>query len=80
MMNAAELLPLVRVYDLRNPDAWRAAHRHRGYWGKLYTDIHGLDDDHVVLVFRPDPHERWRTWEGVRLRWHLDEDLESEAA
>jgi hypothetical protein len=80
MMNTAELLPLVRVYDLRDPDAWRAAHRHRGYWGKLYTDIHTLGSDRVILVFRPSPNERWRAWEAVRLGWILDEDLESEAA
>jgi hypothetical protein len=34
-MNAAELLI---VYDLWDPDAWQAAHRHRNLWGKLYTD------------------------------------------
>jgi hypothetical protein len=37
-MTSAELPPL-RVYDLRDPAAWRAAHRHRGFWGKLYTDL-----------------------------------------
>ncbi len=59
-MSAAEQLPLVRVYDLRDPDARRASHRHRGFWGKLYTDIHFLDAAHVALVFRPAPDERWR--------------------
>ncbi len=72
-MTAAEQLPLVRIYDLRNPDAWRAARRHRGDWGKLYTDIHYLEDEHVVLVFRPAPDERWREWEAVRLEWILED-------
>ena len=68
------------VYDLRDLDAWRQAHAHRGMWGKLYTDVHILDLDHAALVFRPAPDERWRAWERVRLGWILDEDLESEAA
>jgi hypothetical protein len=72
-MNATELLPLVRVYDLRDPTARQAARRHRSFWGKLYTDIHVLDADHVALVFRPAPDERWRAWERVRLRWILEE-------
>ena len=47
------------VYDLRDPNAWQVAHRHRGFWGKLYTDIHILDADHIALVFRP-AGERWQ--------------------
>ncbi len=73
IMNAGEVLPLVRVYDLRDPAARKAAHRHRGFWVKVYTDIHALDADHVALVFRPAPDERWRAWERVRLRWILEE-------
>jgi hypothetical protein len=72
-MSGAEPLPLVRVYDLREPAARQASHRHRGFWGKLYTDIHALDPDHVALVFRPAPDERWRAWERVRLRGILEE-------
>ena len=68
------------VYDLRDPDAWQAARRHRAFWGKPYTDIHALGLDHVALVFRPAPDERWRAWEGVRLQWILDQDLEDRAA
>jgi hypothetical protein len=68
------------VYDLRDPDQWQAAHRHRASWGRLYTDIVGLDVDHIALVFRPAPDERWRAWELVRLSWILDEDLEARAA
>ena len=72
-MRSIESLPLVRVYDLRDPAAWRAAHRHRGSWGKHYTDVHALDNDHVVLIFRPAPDERWRAWERARLKRILDE-------
>ena len=59
------------VYDLRDPDSWEAAHRHRALWGKLYTDIVSLDYDHIALVFRPAPDCRWRPWESVRLEWIL---------
>jgi hypothetical protein len=71
---------LLVAYDLRDPDAWQAAHRHRASWGRLYTDIVALDLDHVALVFRPAPEERWRPWELVRLSLILDEDLEGRAA
>ncbi len=76
-MSGFESLPLLRIYDLRNPDAWRAAHRHRGFWGQLYTDVHALGADHVALVFRSGG-ERWRPWEGVRLRSILGRRREGE--
>lgn len=44
--------------DLRDADACAMAHRHRNFWGKLYTDIRILDNDHVVLVSRPASHPR----------------------
>jgi hypothetical protein len=69
---------LIVLYDLRDPIAWQAARRHRALWGKLYTDIHALDYDHIALVFR-SAGERWRPWELVRLSRILDEDLELEA-
>jgi hypothetical protein len=75
-MNAPELL---MVYDLSAPDAWEVAHRHRGFWGKLYVDVYSLDCDHIALVFR-SAGERWRPWELVRLSWILGEDLEERAA
>jgi hypothetical protein len=71
---------VIVVYDLRDPDQWQAAHRHRAFWGRLYTDIHALGYDHVALVFRPAPDEGWRAWELVRLSWILNEDLEDRAA
>jgi hypothetical protein len=60
---------LVVTYDLRAPDAWGEACRHGRVWGRLYTDIHTLDADHIALVFRPADDERWRDWERVRLEW-----------
>ena len=74
-----DLPDLLVAYDLRDPAAWQTARRHRALWGKLYTDIHALDYDHIALVFR-SAGERWRLWELVRLSWILDEDLEARAA
>ena len=68
---------LVMVYDLRDPAAQQAAHRHRNLWGKLYTEIYALDYDHVALVFRPAPDEQWRAWERVRLRWIMKRDVDA---
>ncbi len=65
IMNASELLPLLRVYDLRDVGARQPAH----------TDVHVLDSDHVALVFRPAPDERWRAWEAVRLEWILEDEV-----
>jgi hypothetical protein len=70
---------MIVVYALRDPDQWQAAGHHRGFWGKLYTDIYPLDYDHIALVFR-SAGERWRAWELVRLSWILGEDLEARAA
>lgn len=71
-MRSPTLSPTFLVtYDLRDPDAWRRAHKHRRLWGKPYTDYHILDQDHVVLTFRPAPDPRWRAWEELRRRWIL---------
>jgi hypothetical protein len=75
IMNAGELLPLLRVYDLRDPGARQQAHYHRNLWGRLYTDVHVLDSARVALVFRPAPDERWRAWEAVRLEWILEDEV-----
>ncbi len=61
------------LYDLRDPAAWNLAHRHRYFWGKLYTDIYVLDNDHILLVFRSAGNSRWREWEKVRKAWILEE-------
>jgi hypothetical protein len=81
-VRAAQLLcpELLVVYDLRDPAAWEAASRHRGFWGRLYTDIVAHDYDHVLLVFWPAPNQRWRPWESVRPGWILEKLQGSEAA
>jgi hypothetical protein len=66
---------VIVVYDLRDPDAWQAARRHRDMWGRLHTDVFWLDGEHVALCFRPAPEQRWRPWERVRLEWILEEPV-----
>ena len=44
---------VLMLYDLRDPDAWQQAHDDRRAWGKPWCDIFDLDQDHVVLRFRP---------------------------
>jgi hypothetical protein len=71
---------LLVVYDLRDAAARHVAHRHRAVWGKLHTVVVALDYDHVLIVFRPAPDQRWRPWERVRLECILEQLQESEAA
>lgn len=66
------------IYDLRDASAERKSHRDRSLWGKLYTDIHTVDNDHIALVFRP-AGPRWARWEEVRKRWILDGEREAVA-
>jgi hypothetical protein len=69
---------LTVVYDVSNADGWEAAVRHRAMWGKLYTLIDWLDDDTVVLTFRPaENQKRWAGWERVRREWIM-RDLHKE--
>jgi hypothetical protein len=70
--------PFTIVYDLRDDRAWAQAHQDRHAWGKLYTDIHALDNDHVALTFRPAPDPRWRKWEEVRKGWILGSVVSAE--
>jgi hypothetical protein len=44
---------VVKVYDLRDPDAWERASRERGAWGRQWTEIHRLDNNHVAIEFKP---------------------------
>ena len=41
------------LFDLRDPDAWNRAHRERAAWGRHKTGIHTIDNDHIILEFRP---------------------------
>lgn len=68
------------VYDLRCENVWRNAHRHRLMWGRLYVEIHDLDQDRTVLVFRRCSDRRWAGWEQVRKRWILDDLRDEQAA
>ncbi len=68
----AASLTFVVTYDLRDPEAWQRAHKHRRLWGKLYSDYHILDQDHVLLAFR-SAGERWERWEQARKRMILGE-------
>jgi hypothetical protein len=43
----------MKVYDLRDPDAWERAGRERAAWGRMWTEIHTLDNDHVIIEFKP---------------------------
>jgi hypothetical protein len=70
---------LVVVYDLGIAGGWEIACEHGRTWGRLYADIHTLDEDHIAVVFRSGD-ERWRPWELVRLSWILNDDLEERAA
>ena len=71
-MTTTEILPLLRIYDLRDPDSWQQTHRHRGWWGKRFTSVYDLDENHIILVFRSGG-ERWSAWERVRLNWSLED-------
>ena len=44
---------VVKIYDLRDPDAWERAGRERAAWGRKRTEIHRLDNDHVAIEFKP---------------------------
>jgi hypothetical protein len=68
--------PFSILYDLRDPDALDQSRKHRRFWGLLYTDIHYLDNDHVLLTFRPAPNRRWQPWEEERKGW-IFRDLEA---
>ena len=43
------------IYDLRDPKAFERARRERQAWvhlGRGRTEIHTLDNDHIVIEFR----------------------------
>jgi hypothetical protein len=74
-----DLIPLIRVYDLRHADGWRQAHLHRRLWGRLHVDAFPLDDDHVLLVFS-SKGPRWERWERLRLAWILADGRSQDAS
>lgn len=40
------------MYELRDLEAWKRAHRERAAWGKSRTSIHVLGTNHVIIEFR----------------------------
>jgi hypothetical protein len=80
MSDMSLLEDLIVIYDIRDDDGWRTANRHRDYWGKTHTHVHYLDENVVVLTFRPAPDSRWQAWEQKRSEWILGELQGSEAA
>ena len=44
---------VVKIYDLRDPEAWERAGRERAAWGRERSEIHRLDNDHVIIEFKP---------------------------
>ncbi len=41
------------LYDLRDPEAWDRAGRERRAWGRERAVSHAVDNDHIVIEFRP---------------------------
>ena len=68
------------IYDLQDAHAWHQAHAHRHLWGRRFCEHYVLDEDHLLIVFRPAPDQRWRPWEAVRQSWILGQLEQSEAA
>ena len=43
----------VAVYDLRDPYAGAQASADLGAWGRQWSEIYRLDNDHVAIAFNP---------------------------
>jgi hypothetical protein len=43
----------ITVYDLRDPPAQEQASTDLYAWGRQWTEIHILDNDHVAIEFKP---------------------------
>lgn len=41
------------VYDLRDPAQWTGARRDREAWGRERAEIHALDNDHIIIEYKP---------------------------
>jgi hypothetical protein len=57
------------LYDLRDASQWEAAGEARRAWGREKAVVHALDNDHVILEFKPGgaallagSDERGGTW------------------
>jgi hypothetical protein len=45
---------ILMVSDLKDDEAWMRTHDERRAWGREFADFYVLDQDYVVLIFRPD--------------------------
>jgi len=44
---------VVMIYDLSDPEAWERTGPERGAWGRERAEIRRLDNDVVVVEFKP---------------------------
>lgn len=44
---------VMKLYDLPDPEAWERAGRERAAWGRERSAIYCLDNDHIVIEFKP---------------------------
>lgn len=49
--DAAEALLV--LYDLRDPAQWSGARSDREAWGRERSEIHRIDNDHVLIAYYP---------------------------
>lgn len=41
------------IYDLRDSTQWTGARRGREAWGRERSEIYKLDNDHIIIQFKP---------------------------
>lgn len=46
------------IYDLRDPETWSRVRRELRAWGRAFADVYRLDNDHVLVLFRPGAARR----------------------
>ena len=44
---------VVVVYELRDSEAWNRARGELKAWERSFANVHRLDNDHVLILFRP---------------------------
>jgi hypothetical protein len=47
------------VYDLQDPEVWRRVRGELKAWGRSFANVHRLDNDHVLILFRPGAARRF---------------------
>jgi hypothetical protein len=51
-------LGMLVVYDLQAPEAWARVRAELKAWGRSFANVHRLDNDHVLILFRPGAARR----------------------